>query len=331
MLLYSPLFIKFAGETVAEGSVVTEYADSRFPTVQIITLILAMVIMIAVSVYGIVFIAQRGTNWTYALMPIMFFCLLFNYVPIYALQFISPVVDFANSNPTQWQIISISISVVLEVLSIFIATRVVVKQAQKRGYYIDITTALLFGPIYFIASILILDQIMGCFTWLVYGTTLNSMGFDNFVVSLMNANDFTEKEAVEAALRLISANPFDCVLDTLATCAEFMTRCAIGIVFFGYFTREIEKPYLFYGFGFELLEYIACMILALFNLSSLFNFLLKTAVAAISCFLVYRQLLKGPMNSDLYTLTHKKEKKKPTTKSGADPNKKMPTINMPKD
>ena len=331
MLLSSPFLIKAAEAATATGTVTTEYADAKFPVIQIITLILAIVIMLAVSVYGIVFIVQRGTNWTYSLMPIMFFCLLFNYVPIYALQFIKPVVDFAASHPSAWKIISVSISVILEVVSIFVATRVVVGQSQKRGYHIDITTALLFGPVYFIAAILILDQIMGCFTWLVYGTTLNSMGFDAFVETLMNANELTEKEAVEAALRIIDAPPFDCIWDTLAMAAELLTRCAIGVVFYGYFTREIEKPYLFYGFGFQLLEYIACLILSVFNLTSIFNLLLKAIVAAICCFLVYTQLLKGPMSADMYTLTHKKERKKPKTTKGADPNQKMPTINMPKD
>ena len=36
----------------------------------------------------------------------------------------------------------------------FIGSRIVVKQSQKRGYYIDITTALLFGAVYYIISVL---------------------------------------------------------------------------------------------------------------------------------------------------------------------------------
>ena len=331
MLQYSTFFIKAAEETVAAGSVVTEYSDVRFPVSQIIALIFAIGIMIAVSIYSIVFIARRGTNWTYSLMSVIFYCLLFNYLPVFALQYIPAVRTFSETNPRSMQFISISVSIVLEALSLFIGSRIVVKQSQKRGYYIDITTALLFGAVYYIISVLILDQIMTCFTWLAYGTTLNSMGFDAFVESLMNGNNISQEDAVAAALDMVNTKPLYWIWNSLISVVEIFTRSAAAIVFYGYFTREIDKSYLFYGFGFEILEYIACLIVVLFNLSSLYNLLLQTAVAAVSCFLVYTKLLKGPMSADMYTLTHKKEKKKPKTQNGADPNKKMPTINMPKD
>jgi len=311
--------------------VATEYADTKIPVITMVMVSLGILLVVAASIAGLVYVVKRFKNWGPGLISGIIAQLLFGFLLYVAILFgltkIPAFVTWSEEHADTYTIFQYLLSMTLSLLGILLGILYAVSSGKKKMIDMNAGIPLAFGVAFLFSSLMEGQQLTYPIEFVMICISVNKMGFDPAVASLIESG-LTQEEAVASILELVNANWVTYICENLAAICHAVVNTCTAVLFFGAVTERMEKKWMGFSILLNILLWIPGLLGAYADLSSPVLLEIQIVLAAVVVYFTVKQI-RADMPDDWKIMTGKgtiqMESKR---KKNAEP-PKMPKIKMP--
>lgn len=311
--------------------ITTPYTDKKIPIPTILLLVFSVLLLIAFAVVTFILIRKRTKNWGYSLIvglaAYLVFVYALNMVVLFGVNYIPGLSTYFETHMLVYNLIMMVFAFLFETLAVLVGLKIYQSTAEKRELAPELGAPLIYGFAFYLAAILVSQQLTYSFEYVMVCASINQMGFDT-AVSAMVDGGIAEEEAISSLLALTDQNPVEYLLDSFVFMAKACIQTSAIVLTYGVYNKKLEKKFLGAALGLLAAYYIPSIISFFVELPTIVMFIMTILIGAAVVFVAYRIVSKY-MPDDLRELLVIKQQS--GGKKGSSKQQKMPKIVMPKD
>jgi len=324
-----------AAAAVVESSeavnVVTEYSSTKVPVITMVMVAVSILLVIAAAIAGFIYVVKHFQNWgtgvISGVLAQLLFCFLIYVLIMFGLSKLEAWSTWSAENEDGANLVAYLISMFLNLSAVLLGVMYAVNSARRKSLPVNVGLALGFAAAFLVSSLMEGQQITYPFQYIMISMSVNDMGFDAAVASMMEGG-IAEEEAIGYLLQLCRTDWVNYLCEDLSVLLSAVANACGAVLFCGLFDDRLDSKWYGYAIGGMLLFWVPGLLSGVLNISSPVLTALMLLVDAAFIYVTYKALAKEMpedwqlMKAKGSRIVHEKKKEEPP---------KMPKINMPVD